>query len=161
SRLHVIYAYEIGLASCLRDMNAEFSAIVDSRHLPAESWSVRRRGINPTHDYADLIEQRCGIVKYERLLKNPLLLDVSPRLAEIAGLAVVHSPELSVEFERPRPLAVAICHCHYDEVVDELIAVLDRLPDGSQICITSSDPSVLSAFATRWRRRSISLELLA
>lgn len=161
TRLHVIYAYELGLASCLNSLNADFSSIIDSRNLAPKSLDVPKRGINPTHDYADEIEQQCGIVKYERLLKNPLLLTVSPRLAKIARLATAHQPLSSVRLEKEKPPVVVICHCHYEEVVDELISVLDRLPDGSQIHVTSSNPSVLSAFKTRWRRRNVALDVLA
>ncbi len=161
TRLHVIYAYELGLASCLNSLNADFSSIIDSRSLASKSLDVRKRGINPTHDYADEIEQQCGIVKYERLIKNPLLLTVSTRLAEIAQLAKAHSPLSGAPLEREKPPVVVICHCHYEEVVDEFISVLDRLPDGARVYVTSSNPSVLVTFKTRWRRRNVALDVLA
>lgn len=161
TRLHVIYAYELGLASCLKGLDANFSSIFDSRHLAPKSGDVRRRGINPTHDYADEIEQKCGIVKYERLLKNPLLLSNSARLSEIMRLVTASSALPITRPVKDAPPAVVICHCHYEEVVGELISVLDRLPDGSNVHVTSSNPSVLSEFKIAWRRRNVSLEVLA
>jgi lipopolysaccharide biosynthesis protein len=161
TRLDVIFAYEIGLTLCLNDLNVEFSSIIDSREFANRlSSAIRNRGINPIHDYADDIELRCGIVKYERLLKNPLRLTETSRMAAIAQAAIsARGVPMKVSYAKPQ--AVVICHCHYEEVVDELVSILDRLPDGSEIHITSSSPSVLTAFKTRWKRRHVPLNLLA
>ncbi|WP_027231312.1 rhamnan synthesis F family protein [Phyllobacterium sp. UNC302MFCol5.2] len=161
TRLDVIYAYEIGLSSCLKDMGADFSSIMDSNTSRLQRRVIPKRGINPTHDYADEVELRYGIVKYERLIKNPLSLSDSARLKEIAQLAVTQQPVPAIKQETIKPPLIVICHCHYEEVVDELILILDRLPDGSQVHVTSSSPSVLASFKSGWRRSKVSLDVLA
>lgn len=161
TRLNVIYAYEIGLTYCLNDLNVEFSSIVDSSEFfDRVSSEARKRGINPTHDYAEEIEQRCGIVKYERLIKNPLHLTKTPRMLALAQAAATVA-SVPMQVSQAQPPVVVICHCHYEEVIDELVSKLDRLPENSEIHITSSSPSVLSAFKTRWKRQNISLNVLA
>lgn len=42
---------------------------------------------------------------------------------------------------------VAICHCHYPELVPELAQALDHLPEGAQLHVTSSSREVRA----RWR----------
>ncbi len=162
TRLSVIFAYEIGLTHCLNDLNVSFSSLVDTSKLSGHiSSEQRKRGINPTHDYAEEIEDRCGIVKYERLVKNPLRLAETPRMAAIALEAATTTAGLPVQVPQPEPPAVVICHCHYEEVVDELILKLERLPDGCEIHVTSSNSSILSAFKTRWKRKKVYLNVLA
>ncbi|MRG55125.1 hypothetical protein GF108_05950 [Phyllobacterium sp. SYP-B3895] len=79
---------------------------------------------------------------------------------ETVQLSVNESPKPDVDETSEHPV-VAICHCHYEEVVDELILILDRLPDGSQVHVTSSNPSVLASFKSGWRRSKVSLDVLA
>ncbi|MGR6783090.1 hypothetical protein ACU6QH_00185, partial [Aeromonas veronii] len=43
-----------------------------------------KRGVNPTHDHAAQIDDELGIVKYERLVKNPLVLKDNRRLQDLA-----------------------------------------------------------------------------
>ncbi|WP_228017731.1 rhamnan synthesis F family protein [Phyllobacterium pellucidum] len=81
-------------------------------------------------------------------------------LVEIAQLSINGSPKPDLEETSELPVIV-ICHCHYEEVVDELIYVLDRVPDTAQIYVTSSNPLVLSAFKSRWKRCKVSLDVLA
>ncbi len=48
---------------------------------------------------------------------------------------------------------VAICHCHYPDLVPELAARLLSLPRGAALHVTSSDPAVFAAWEP-YRRRS-------
>ena len=53
----------------------------------------------------------------------------------------------------PPGSVVAICHCHYPDLVPELAGRLLSLPRGAALHVTSSDPAVFVAWAP-YRRRS-------
>ena len=53
----------------------------------------------------------------------------------------------------PPGSVVAICHCHYADLVPELALQLLSLPHGAALHVTASDPSVFAAWEP-YRRRS-------
>jgi lipopolysaccharide biosynthesis protein len=156
SRMDVILDYEFGLSRCLKEIGAPISGLI---RLPAPASRDFDRQINPTHVHADTIEAKHGYIKYERILENPLDLPKTPRIERLGNLAKEEAGKARLELSQSAP-AVAICHCHYVAVADELIFALERLPDESAVIVTTSTPQVIQAFKTKWRRRRIKLDVM-
>jgi lipopolysaccharide biosynthesis protein len=159
SKFDIIYAYEIGLTGLLRTMNAPWSAL----YKPSLTAALMPRfdgGLNPTHFCADEIIGRHGFVKIERLTTNPKNIKNSKTIKQHLQEYTNSIKSAPMTVYRGDPKAVVVCHCHYIEVIDELIDALDRLPDGCEIHITSSRPEVLTQFKLRWRRKNVPLFLV-
>lgn len=151
TRRDVVFQYEFGLSRCIKNVGGKLGAIFDSGGVLD----------NPTHSLAGEIEARLGFVKYERLLRNPMRLVDSQRFLALATAARVPVPTRKAAPASSDAPAIAICHCHYPEVIDELVTALDRLPDQTELYVTSSDPMVLEMFPAKWRRKGIKLRLRA
>ncbi|MGO4450132.1 rhamnan synthesis F family protein [Phyllobacterium sp. TAF24] len=154
SREHVIFSYELGFSHKLNDLNAPFSGLVETK---AKKVFSNKRGINPTHDHAKQIDKELGIIKYERIVRNPLALKGGNWLKDISDRARENGPKTAMLTGVKKPKAVVVCHCHYPEVVDELLAYFDRFPDGTDIHVTSSNSDVLAKFKAKWHRRHVFL----
>ncbi|RZS77688.1 lipopolysaccharide biosynthesis protein [Phyllobacterium myrsinacearum] len=158
TRLQVIFTYELGFSHKLDDLRVRFSGLIETG---AKRLFSNKRGVNPTHDHAAQIDDELGIVKYERLVKNPLVLKDNRRLQDLARQVQDTQPQSRMLVDHSRPKAVIVCHCHYIEVVDELLDYFDRFPDGVEIHVTSSNSDVLTKFKVKWRRRHILLGVIA
>jgi lipopolysaccharide biosynthesis protein len=157
SRLDVVFRYEIGLSRCIKNMGEQLIGVLNPFCLPQTGVE----NLNPTHIHAAEIEARCGFIKYERLMANPLGLESSPRLIALSDEVRSEASTPQAASENSTRHGVAICHCHYVEVVDELIEILDHLPDRTEIHVTSANAAVIEAFNARWLRRHIQLRVHA
>jgi lipopolysaccharide biosynthesis protein len=154
-RMDVIYSYELGLSRHILAAGGSISAL----HHANDSVPYKKEPSNPTHHEADELERLLGVIKFERLVKNPLALANSKRIAQLEERA---SLEAKAAASRPKtdPPAVVICHCHYPELVSELLDYLDFLPAGAEVHLTSSDLNVLQDFREGWRLRQVRLNAL-
>ncbi|MFC4625444.1 rhamnan synthesis F family protein [Daeguia caeni] len=156
SKLDIVFSYELGLTKLLNAMNEPWSAL----YRPDPMTAVKPGfdgGVNPTHLCADEIIQRHGFIKIERLVKNPKQLKNSATIQHYLQKYNNSIKSAPMTVKRSAPKAVVVCHCHYIEVIDELIETLDRVPDGCVIYITSSKPEVLTNFKLNWRRKNVPL----
>jgi lipopolysaccharide biosynthesis protein len=157
NRLDVVFRYEIGLSHRIKDMGEKLVGVLNPLCLPG----IRAANINSTHIYAAEIEAHCGFIKYERLMVNPLGLENSSRLLALSNEAHSEASASPVVSKKRICPAVIICHCHYVEVVDDLINALEHLPDRAEIHITSANAAVMEMFKIRWLRRHIKLHVHA
>ncbi|MBO1041465.1 rhamnan synthesis F family protein [Brucella pituitosa] len=159
NKFDIIYAYEIGLTKLLKAMEEPWSAL----YKPSLTAAFMPRfdgGLNPTHFCADEIIERHGFVKIERLTKNPKNIKNSQTIKRHLQEYNNSIKSAPMTVHRGDPKAVVVCHCHYVEVIDELIDALDRLPDGCEVHITASSPEVLTNFKLRWVRKNVPLFLV-
>ena len=151
-KMNIILKYEVG-----------FSVFLDQSNI---SWNAELRANflsdNITHWGASKILQQYGFAKIERISLNPLKI----KNDEILNLCIdkfheqKNKKEISMSIPDSGIKALVICHCHYLDMVDEIIDILDRLPNNCQIYITSSNCKVLEDFRTKWRRKKIKLSIL-
>ncbi|UWL60240.1 rhamnan synthesis F family protein [Brucella pseudintermedia] len=156
----IIVAYELGFTRLLDELNVSWSALIDADDLNYLKDSNLKEEVNPSHYFADEILKRYGFAKIERLISNPKKFSNSKLVDDCISKYKSELIELKLGDTRERPKAIVICHCHYLEVVDEIISYLDRLPDGCRIYISSSSSDILTQFTLKWRRRHIPLHVV-
>ncbi|UZD70427.1 hypothetical protein [Brucella sp. JSBI001] len=155
----VIVAYELGFTRLLEKLNVSWSALIGPDNLNHLKDISITEEVNPTHYFADEILKCFGFAKIERLVSNPKGYTNSLLVQECSNTYRSELKESNLSINNANPIAIVICHCHYMEVVDEIIENLDRLPDGCIVYVTSSNPDILINFKLKWRRRHIALHV--
>src|SRR5690606_11648026 len=154
----VIVSYELGLTRLLDDMKINWCGLID----PDSKYYVKeiQEEVNPTHYFADKIIANFGFAKIERLVSNPKGFSNSSLVQQCVEKYRSELTENISDKHGESPKAVVVCHCHYLEVVDEVVENLDRLPDGCVVYVSSSNPDILIQCILKWRRRHIPLHVV-
>lgn len=161
TKMEIILSYELGLTRKLQELGIHWSAVIESDKLASLRAGEAPSELNPTQYFADEIIRQYGFAKIERLLNNPNNLENSKLVDQHAEQFKLSLSNRIADRPVSRPKAIAIVHCHYIEVVDELIDALDNLVDGCEIYVTSSNSEVLTKFKLGWRRTRIHLHVVA
>ena len=156
-KMEIIYTYEFGLTNLLKEMGATISGLNFGSAILSDKQKTDK--INPTQHKADYFLKKYGFIKFERLLKNPNNHKNTQTIDSLfKNLQLKNTTSLN-KIKKQKPVAIVICHCHYIEVVDELIERFNYLPDGCEIYITSSNDAVLTLFKIKWQRKNIQLHV--
>ncbi|MFK3668493.1 rhamnan synthesis F family protein [Ochrobactrum teleogrylli] len=161
TKMEIILSYELGLARMLQDLGIRWSAVIEPDELTCFGGVQARSELNPTQHFADEIIRQYGFAKIERLISNPNNLENSELVDQHAERFKSSLNNANANNSVRRPKAVAIVHCYYLEVVDELIDALDNLIDGCEIYVSSSNSEVLTKFKMNWRRKGIPLHIIS